>query len=99
MKIISTVISFDRYADENDIPICGDCDFSPDTLCEEARLIQATGRWEPGPSCRVWYPEAPKPTDQCCECDWHPVAGLGGWCYMFRDKPTEVCMKFKPRGK
>ena len=94
------MIPFDKYTDENDVPICGLCDFEPAAFCLESVRDREAERWEPGPNCRVWCPEAAKPTDQCHECDWHPVAGLSGWwCYMFWDQPTGVCIKFKLRGK
>ena len=34
----------------------------------------------------------PENPNECATCD-HKADPDGGWCYMFRDEPTEVCMK------
>ena len=35
-------------------------------------------------------------TNNCATCD-HKKRPDGGWCYMFRDEPQEVCMKHSER--
>ncbi len=34
--------------------------------------------------------------NNCAACD-HKRNPQGGWCYMFRDEPQEVCMKHSAR--
>ena len=33
---------------------------------------------------------------KCKDCDYFPDPTRIGWCYMFKEKPEDVCMKFKP---
>lgn len=35
--------------------------------------------------------------NNCSTCEWKKTP-QGGWCYMFRDEPNEVCMQHTNTG-
>jgi hypothetical protein len=53
MKKIPKIIQVDKYTDDNNKPVCGECEWNPRHSCMFA-FIDADGQWSPDADCPIW---------------------------------------------